>query len=225
VLVIEFTMALAQMLPEEFVHLLLRRHRIRELWVGSDFALGRNRTGTPDKLAEIGRVEGFEVRPFDRVERFGAPVSSSRIRGLLVEGRVEETAQLLGRPYRLSGVVGQGDRRGRTLGFATANLTQMDNLCVPGNGVYAVWGRTRAGLVYPCVTNVGIHPTFGGTARQVEVHLLDFEGNLYGDSLNVDFVGRLRDELRFDSVEELIGQMKSDVVDARQLLAGTPPVA
>ncbi len=223
VMVVEFTLDVAQMLPEEFVESLLRRYRMRELWVGSNFALGRNRSGTPERLAAIGRAEGFEVRPFARVEKLGAPVSSSRIRGLLQEGRVEEAAQLLGRPHRLSGIVGNGDRRGRTLGFATANLTQTGRLCVPGNGIYAVWGRTRTGQVYPGVANVGVRPTFGGSRRQVEVHLLDFDGNLYGDTLRVDFVRRLRDELRFASVQGLIDQMKADVADARAALACSPP--
>lgn len=222
VMLMEFTPSLAQLYPEDFIQLVLDRFQIRELWVGSDFALGRDRTGTPERLARIGQAEGFLVRPFSRVEALGSSVSSSRIRGLLQEGRVEEASQLLGRHYRLSGIVGEGDRRGRTLGFATANLTPTARLCVPKDGVYAVWGRSKAGHVHPGVTNVGVRPTFGGTERQIEVHLLDFEGDLYGDSLEVDFVARLRDELRFESVEKLIVQMKADVVETRRQLAASP---
>ncbi len=219
VVVIEFTPALSQMLPEEFLGLLERRFRLRELWVGSDFALGRGRSGTPERLAAIGREKGFEVHSFPPVEIGGEAVSSSRVRRLLAEGRVEEAALLLGRRYRLRGRVVHGDRRGRTLGFATANLAVGERMCIPGNGVYAVVCRVEGEEPRAGVANIGVRPTFGGDGRQVEIHLLDFEGDLYGRGLAVDFVARLRGEQRFDSTVALVEQIGRDVEMARGLLA------
>ncbi|HEX2922514.1 MAG TPA: riboflavin kinase, partial [Chloroflexota bacterium] len=146
-------------------------------------------------------------------------VSSSRIRGLLRDGQVAEAAILLGRPHRLSGPVVHGDRRGRTLGFATANVDFDERSCLPANGVYAVLGRIESGSVYPGVANLGIRPTFNGERRQNEIHLIGFEGNIYGERLEVDFVARLRGERRFDSAEALIGQVAEDMSRARSILA------
>ncbi len=218
VLVIEFTQTVAQMSPEEFMALLGQRFLLRELWIGSDFALGRGRSGSPERLAEIGRERGFEVRQFPPVEVRGEVVSSSRIRRLLGEGQVKEAALLLGRNYRLRGRVVSGDGRGRTLGFATANLAADERMCVPGDGVYAVLALLEDGVPRPGVANVGVRPTFDGDRRQVEIHLMDFDGNLYGKGLAIDFVARLRGEQRFASVEALKAQIAEDVRRAREIL-------
>ena len=223
VVVMEFTHALSQLLPEGFLGLLEQRFQLRELWVGTDFALGRGRSGTPERLAAIGLEKGFEVREFPPVEVGGQVVSSSRIRRLLAEGQVEEAALLLGRRYRLRGQVVPGDGRGRTLGFATANLAAEERMCIPGNGVYAVWGWVEGGEPRPGVANVGVRPTFDGEGRQIEIHLLDYEGDLYRSRLAVDFVARLRGEQRFDSVEALVEQIGRDVRQARALLAEDRP--
>ena len=223
--VIPFTWVLARETPEQFVDRLLTRFILRELWVGSDFALGRGRSGTPDRLARIGMVRGFRVFTVPPVEWGGEVVSSSRIRALLAEGRVEEAAELLGRPYRLRGRVVPGDGRGRHLGFATANLAVDERLCVPGNGVYAVWAVLDGEQPRPAVANVGLRPTFDGSTRSIEVHLLDFADDLYGRLLAVDFVARLRGERRFGSVDALVEQIRQDITSARLLLAAGPPHA
>ncbi|MGE5618161.1 MAG: bifunctional riboflavin kinase/FAD synthetase [Sphingomonadaceae bacterium] len=223
VVVMEFTSALAALSPEEFIDRLMQRFRLRELWIGSDFALGRGRTGTPERLAAIGREKGFVVRSLPPVEVDGQVVSSSRIRQLLADGQVEEAARLLGRAYRLRGRVVAGDGRGRSLGFATANLAPDDRLCVPGDGVYAVAVQVEGGGEWHGVANVGVRPTFGESARQIEIHLLGFSGDLYGKRLAVDFVARLRGERRFESVEALKAQIAEDVRKARSILGESPP--
>lgn len=220
VLLIEFTRSLAQMSPEEFIDLLFSHFRLRELWVGSNFALGRNRAGTPERLAAIGQAKEFTVHPFPRVEIGGEPVSSSRIRALLSGGRVAEAADLLGRYYKLSGSVVSGDRRGRSLGFATANLQVAESLCVPKDGVYAVRGWIGQGRAYPGVCNIGMRPTFSGLRRQVETHLMGFRDDLYGQPMAVEFIARLRDERHFDSIEALVAQISEDVKRAERVLAG-----
>ena len=217
VVVLEFTPSLAQMSPEEFIDLLLERFRLRELWIGSDFALGRGRSGTPERLEAIGRQNGFVVRQFPPVEIGGQVISSSRIRRLLAEGQVEDAARLLGRHYRLRGMVVAGDGRGRSLGFATANLAPAERMCVPGDGVYAVLCRIEGKEARPGVANIGLRPTFGSEGRQIEIHVIDFEGNLYGRQLAIDFVARLRGERRFESVEALVQQISRDVERARDI--------
>ncbi|MHB0869778.1 MAG: bifunctional riboflavin kinase/FAD synthetase [Chloroflexota bacterium] len=219
VVVLEFTHDLSQLSPEEFLGLLEQRFRLRELWIGSDFALGRGRSGTPERLAAIGLEKGFAVCPFPPVELRGQVVSSSRLRRLLVAGEVEEAALLLGRSYRLRGLVISGDGRGRTIGFATANLAPDERMCVPGDGVYAVRARVEEeGEDRPGVANVGVRPTFGESGRQIEIHLLDFGGELYGKRLAVDFAARLRGEQRFETVDALKAQIAEDVRRARAVL-------
>ncbi len=222
VVVVEFTAALSQMLPEDFIGMLEEQFRLRELWVGADFALGRGRSGTPERLAAIGRERGFEVWTLPPVEIGGQVVSSSRIRRLLADGDVEAASLLLGRLYRLRGMVGSGDARGRTLGFATANLVPAERMCVPANGVYAVWARVDHEEPRMAVANIGVRPTFDGQLRQIEVHLLDYAGDLYSRGLAIDFVARLRDELRFESANSLVEQIGRDVARTRQLLAEGP---
>ena len=222
VVVMEFTAALSQLTPEEFLDLLANRFRLRELWIGSDFALGKGRSGTPERLAAIGRESGFEVFRFPPVEIGGKVVSSSRIRQLLAEGQVREAAELLGRRYRLRGHVVSGDGRGRTLGFATANLAPKQRMCVPRDGVYVVWVETASGELYEGVANIGVRPTFHGKRRQIEVHLLDYQGELYDQPMVVDFVARLRDERCFESPAALVEQIGRDVAQARALLSENP---
>lgn len=219
VVVFQFTHALSQLSPEEFLDLLLARFRLRELWIGSDFALGRNRSGTPDRLASIGAEHGFTVHQFPPVEIEGKVISSSRIRQAIGSGHVEEAGRLLGRPYRLTGTVVEGDRRGRLLGFPTANISLGERLALPGDGIYAVWVRiVGESDLRPGAASIGVRPTFGIGRRQIEVFLIDFEGDLYGRELALDFTARLRDEEMFDSVDALIAQMHEDVRSARSIL-------
>jgi riboflavin kinase / FMN adenylyltransferase len=180
--------------------------------VGENFRFGHRARGTAALLAQD---ERFETRVVPLVEVDGLPVSSTRIRNVLAAGEVDEAASLLGTPFRLRGDVVPGDRRGRELGFPTANIVPDPALACPGHGVYAC----RAGE-HMAAVNVGVRPTFGSDLQLlVEAYLLDFDGDLYGQRLTLEFVSRLRAEERFGSVEELVAQMDRDVERARELLA------
>jgi riboflavin kinase / FMN adenylyltransferase len=220
VVLLEFTRALAQMTPEQFMDMLLARFRLRELWVGSDFALGKGRSGSVERLSAIGEQHGFRVFEFPPVEIDGQTVSSSRIRQHLADGQVESAARLLGRPYRLTGEVVTGDGRGHSLGFPTANVAVDGRLAVPGNGVYAVVCSTQGGSDLPGVASIGVRPTFNGADRRVEVHLLHFQGDLYGRMLTTDFIAFLRGEEKFESAGALVGQMEDDARRAEALIRG-----
>ncbi|MXZ26436.1 MAG: riboflavin biosynthesis protein RibF [Caldilineaceae bacterium SB0665_bin_21] len=219
----------AELTAEGFVGLLVRHLRMTELVIGEDFALGRNRTGTPGTLRELGRTLGFDVTTVPDVRRDGAVVRSGTIRDLLQRGDVERTAQHLGRSPFVAGIVVEGVKLARKLGFPTANLQPIPDRLYPKTGVYA----TRSWVPHPVrayssVTNIGYRPTFDGTEFRVESHLLDFppegeDGNLYEQQIAVEFVSRLRDETRFSDVEELCRQVQCDIGAARARLAGTAP--
>jgi len=209
-----FTGEVGRMWPEEFAReILSRRLRARHVVVGYDFTFGRNRTGTPPALAQIGRELGFEVEVVPPLVRGGLIVSSTRIRDLLLAGRVREAEELLRRPYGISGPVITGAGRGRKLGFPTANIQFRQEL-IPLPGVYVadaeIGGVRRRG-----VANIGFNPTFGENSLGVEVHLFDFDGDLYGQEVHLYFRDRIRDEKKFKSVEELVRQIKRDVQYAR----------
>jgi riboflavin kinase/FMN adenylyltransferase len=187
--------------------------------VGYDFRFGHGREGTAALLREwLPGVEVIEVAPLEDAE---GPLSSSRVRKLVAAGRVEAAAALLGRPHRLVGTVVQGDQRGRTIGFPTANLLLRTEL-LPANGVYAVRVRVDGTAPRPGVMNLGTRPTVDGTRLSPEVHLLDFQGDLYGRELAVELVARLRDEVRFASLDALVTQIRLDAAQARTLLAVEP---
>ncbi len=208
----------------DFMQLLSRHLRLRELWVGPDFALGRNREGDVPYLRELGQELGYQVQVIERVTGSGEAISSSRIRALLREGRVEEAARLLGRYPTLSGQVVGGARRGRRLGFPTANLEVRAERAVPANGVYIVFARLGEER-YAGVANVGVRPSFDSGQRTVEVHLFDFDQDIYGCDLVVEFVARLRDERRFEKVEELVAQIRRDKEAAQHILNGREPAS
>jgi riboflavin kinase / FMN adenylyltransferase len=189
----------------------------RALVEGDNFGFGHDREGTVDTLRSYCREAGISLDIVEPVERNGVRVSSSRVREALVRGDVDAASLFLGRPYRLRGIVAAGARRGRTLGFPTANLEQVETL-VPGTGVYAV-RLLHDGRTWPGAANVGPNPTFGEQARKIEAHLIGFQGDLYGQALAVDFVARLRDTRPFAGVEQLMAQLHADVDQARRLLA------
>lgn len=205
--------------PETFaVDLLGGRVRARYVAVGTDFRFGRNRAGDVEILRTLGHRHGFEVEAVDLVARIdGEVVSSTRIRADIAAGNVGGASTLLGRHFEVRGVVVHGDARGRTIGFPTANIHVPERMAVPADGVYAVWCRF-GGRRVPGVVNIGVRPTFAGTHRTVEVHLLDFDGDLYGVELAVEVVDRIRDELRFESVGALVAQLGEDVAEGRRLL-------
>ena len=216
VMVIEFTPALSMLNPEEFLGLVAEEHPLAELWVGSDFALGRGRSGTIAALAELGRIQGFalHVVPPQRADR--EVISSTFIRSLLSQGNVRHANRLLGRRYRISGVVETGAARGRQLGFPTANIRPDPKRALPADGVYAAV-VSLDGVEHRAVVNLGSRPTFKEGERLLEVHLLDVAPDLYGRQLDVDFVDRLRDVQRFESIDALRAQIARDADAARTI--------
>jgi riboflavin kinase/FMN adenylyltransferase len=217
-----FTRTFASLAPEQFVEqFLLRSLGLLHVVVGYNVTFGRGRAGTAETLAALGARLGFEVETVGPVTVDGVAVSSSAIRKALAAGDVERAAALLGRTHRLRGRVVTGERRGRTLGFPTANLHVPPRVLVPAHGVYAVRAHVD-GTVHPAVLNIGVRPTFGEARRTIEAHLLDWDGDCYGRWLELELVARLRGEQRFDGVEALRAQIASDVAQARRLLGTTP---
>ncbi len=196
--------------------ILVERLGAEQVSVGENFRFGAKAKGDPEMLAS--RTE-FSTRVVPLVEVDGETVSSSRIRALIAAGEVDAAMRCLGAPYLLEGEVVEGDRRGRDLGFPTANIVPSDEYVYPGHGVYAAFANG-----HPAAVNVGVRPTFGtGRGMLVESYLIDFDGDLYGRPLRVAFIARLRGEKRFASVEELVAQMHRDVEEARELCASFSP--
>ncbi len=203
------------------VEILSLRLNAKLVAVGANFRFGRDRKGDTDLLSRVGEERGFEVEVVDLVgSDDGEIVSSSRIRALVAAGLVEDAANLLGHPFEVSGPVIHGDARGRGIGFPTANLHIPERMAIPADGVYAAWAHWED-TFWPAVVNIGVRPTFGLDRRTVEAHLIDFDGDLYGVSLRLSFVERLREERTFDGVEALVGQIAIDRDRARAIL-GTP---
>ncbi|WP_062306174.1 bifunctional riboflavin kinase/FAD synthetase [Alicyclobacillus sendaiensis] len=227
--VARFDRAFQQLEPAAFVDGYLVPLRVRHVVVGPDFRFGRGGQGTVDVLRHLGQERGFDVTVVQPVEEHGHKVSSSRIREHLREGRVEAAQALLGRPYVISGEVVHGDKRGRTIGFPTANLGGIDAYVLPKAGVYAVFVEVED-APDTCIShafgvlNAGYRPTVDGRAFQLEVHLLDFDGDLYGKTLRVSFLRRIRDEVKFDGLEALKTQIARDC-DAARALVGLPSAA
>lgn len=221
VLVFEFTRELSMLSPEEFLGLVQERYRLAELWVGSDFALGRGRSGTVATLAELGRAHGFEmhVLPPQRVDH--EIISSTAIRTLLSQGEVRHANRLLGRRYRVTGRVVEGARRGRQLGFPTANIRPDPRRTLPADGVYAAVVPID-GTEWRAVVNLGGRPTFEEGERLLEAHLLDFSGELYGRDLSVELVERIREVKRFESIDALRDQISRDAEAARNVSSVAP---
>lgn len=218
-----FTPLLRQYSARRFVEeILLGRLGMSELVVGYDHGFGRGREGDVETMREIGAEAGFDVDVVEAVEDGAEAVSSSRIRDALAAGDVREAARGLGRPYSISGSVVRGDGRGRELGFPTANLSVPDpTKLIPRNGIYAV--RTIVGgESHPSLLHLGPRPTFADAARTLEVHLLDWSGDLYGMHLQVQFVERLRDVEAYSSPRELSAAMRGDEDAARALFASEP---
>ncbi|GAB4581171.1 MAG: bifunctional riboflavin kinase/FAD synthetase [Anaerolineales bacterium] len=214
-----FTHEVAALSARDFLTQLKTHLGFTQFWVGYDFAMGHNREGNIPTLRRLGEQMGYTVHVVEPVAFEGKTVSSSQIRKLIAEGQMEETAELLGRPYSLSGKVIEGAKRGRTIGIPTANLSADDSLAIPARGVYAcrVWVNAR---VVDAVTNIGLRPTFeNGPARtSVEAHLLDFSEDLYGQVIQLEFHARLREEQKFSGVEALVAQIRQDIAQARALL-------
>jgi len=209
VAVVRFTRELSEWDPETFVRtVLVEWLRVSEVWVGANFLFGHGRSGNFSLLRTLGQRYQFRADKIDPVRYKDFVVSSTRIRRLISEGRVDEAGALLGHPYSVDGVVVEGRRRGRELGFPTANLAT-DNELVPPYGVYATTS-TIDGVVHAGLTNVGIRPTFGETEPTIETHLLRYSGDLYGRRVRLGFVQRIRDERAFADVDALREQIETD---------------
>jgi riboflavin kinase/FMN adenylyltransferase len=219
VAVVRFTPELSRWDPETFVRtVLVDWLRVSEVWVGANFLFGHDRSGNFSTLRTLGQRYGFRADKIDPVRYKEFVVSSTRIRRLVAEARMDEAGALLGHPYYVDGTVVAGKHRGRELGFPTANL-KTDNELLPPNGVYATT-TTIDGVVHASLTNVGVRPTFGDTPRPIiESYILGFDGDLYGRPLRLGFVQRLRDERKFDDVDALRTQMEADRRRAERLFA------
>ena len=221
VLILSFTTALAALTAEEFVgEYLSRGLGAREVYVGENFNFGRGRQGNADLLVGLCDSHGIRAAKVPEVCYLGSPISSSRIRRALRSGEVELARELLGRPHSISGTVVRGAGRGADLGFPTANLTLRDQL-VPQDGVY-VTKVVVEGSSHPSVTNIGSRPTFAEGKFTIETHLLDGSGDLYDRTIEVHFLARLRPELKFESAEALVKQVRRDVERARTYFRGAP---
>jgi riboflavin kinase/FMN adenylyltransferase len=218
VVVLRTEFDLLQLSASEFFERIILNHlSVRALVEGFNFGFGRNREGNVDVLTAMCHKYRLRLSIVPPLLMAGVPVSSSRVRDSLVRGDIQEASELLGRPYRLRGRVGTGQRRGQTLGFPTANLTELRTV-VPGDGVYAVRAEVDGGT-WPGAANVGPNPTFGENARKVEVHLIGFRGDLYNRELAVDFVARLRDTRPFRGPADLVEQLRKDVAQAERMAA------
>jgi riboflavin kinase/FMN adenylyltransferase len=218
VVVLRVSHGLLGLTAREFYHEVIQsRFAAHALVEGPSFGFGRNREGTLDLLRELSEAAGTGFTVVPPVLHEGKPISSSRVRRMIVEGHVRDAARMLARPYRLHGVVGVGQRRGNTLGFPTANLEQIETI-LPRDGVYAVRVLHQK-HAWPGAANVGPNPTFAEHARKVEVHLLDFKGDLYGQPLAIDFVERLRDTRPFAGRDELVEQLHKDIAQTREVVA------
>jgi riboflavin kinase/FMN adenylyltransferase len=209
---------LLRLSAEEFFQKVIRENlRGCGMVEGPNFGFGKNREGNVETLARLCGRDGMSLEIVPPLHMDGGVVSSSRIRKALVAGDLADANRWLGRPYALSGRVAEGQRRGRQLGFPTANLIDVPTI-IPGDGVYAVRAKL-ADQSWPGAANVGPNPTFDEQARKLEVHLIGFEGDLYGRNLNVEFHARLRDTRRFESVAELLAQVREDVRRATDVLS------
>jgi riboflavin kinase/FMN adenylyltransferase len=215
--IVRFTHDMSRWEPETFVRtVLVEWLRVAEVWVGANFLFGHDRAGNFTLLRVLGGRYGFRAEKIDPVRYKEFVVSSTRIRRLVSEGRVDEAGALLGHVYAIDGTVMRGDQRGRTIGFPTANICT-ENELLPPHGVYATTTRVRD-VVYASVTNIGVRPTVDDSGRTtIETHVFDFDRDLYGASIRVGFVQRLRDERAFESFELLRAQIAADCERARVL--------
>ena len=218
VLCLNFTQEIANLSPEDFVEIyLVNGLNTKDLIIGHDYTFGKGRRGNFELLQQLGETHGFNVEQLQAIIKDADVVSSTRIRTLIQEGKVEQAEPLLGRRYQVSGKVITGQKRGGPLlGIPTANLELKDEL-VPKSGVYAVWAEYE-GNAYPAVANVGHNPTFGEEALSVEVHICNFTQDIYNQELRIDFVKRLREEKKFSGIDELLTQIHADIQQARDIL-------
>lgn len=220
---IPFTLDFSSMTPKDFVkEILCNLLGAKEIFVGSNYRFGKGREGNIRMLKELGEELGFKVREVEQVSLNGEVISSTKIRNLLKDGDVEHAARLLGRDYAITGVVIKGDGRGKGLGFPTANIASKHAI-IPSDGVYAVrlFARDK---YYDGVANIGLRPTFEKKELAIEVHIFDFNEDLYGEEISVFFIKKIREEKRFESIDALIKQINSDIGVAKSILSRHPKI-
>lgn len=219
VITLPFDAQLASLPGKQFWHNLQPHLQVQHLLVGYDFAMGRNRDTDTQALYALAAQYQFDFEVLPAFTLHNQVISSSRIRSLLTEGDVAGACELLSRPYVLGGPVIPGDGRGRSLGIPTANVRVWSEQVIPARGVYACWARLNQREAYRAAVNIGVRPTFEGSARlQIEAHLLDFSGDLYGQHLDLEFIAMLRPEKRFEQVAHLLAQIQTDIQQTRTLL-------
>jgi riboflavin kinase/FMN adenylyltransferase len=217
--VVPFTQAFSMLSPEEFVHdVLVENLHASLVVVGENFRFGHRAAGDVELLTRLGRTFGFGVEGAPLVADGGVVFSSTYIRSCVAAGDVASAASALGRPHRIEGVVVRGDQRGRDLGFPTANLMCAPHVAIPADGVYAAWLHQR-GKPYPAAVSIGTNPTFAGREHRVEAFVLDFDGDLYGERVSLDFVAHLREMRRYEGPEKLVEQITVDVEQTRAVLS------
>ena len=216
-IIIPFTLEYAQTTAESFIFdVLWKNLQVRKIFIGHDYSFGKDKRGNEDMLKAFGKKLGFDVAVINAVAVGDTVISSTRIRAAILEGDVKTAAMLLGRPYNVSGTVIEGKRRGAALGFPTANIKPHKEL-LPAKGVYAAIVNLE-GERYNGVLNIGLNPTFGDVQLSMEVHLMDFSGDIYGKYVDVLFIERIREERKFPSPEMLSLQIKKDAEEARDRL-------
>jgi riboflavin kinase/FMN adenylyltransferase len=217
VVVFTFDKAFSQQSAETFIQRLVAAGDVQRIVVGPDFQFGHGREGAVPALRALGERHGFAVTVVEPIALGGAVVSSTRIRQALREGDLATAQALLGRPYAVTGTIVRGEQRGRALGFPTINVAPPPDKLLPHDGIYATW-VTMGGERYRAASSLGVRPTFGGGPRKLEAYILDFDRDVYGQDATVAFIERLRDEVRFDSAEELAAQITRDVEQTRRAL-------
>jgi riboflavin kinase/FMN adenylyltransferase len=218
-----FTREISQSSARDFVSYLHDHLGFLQLWVGYDFALGRGREGNVTYLRQLGPEIGYTLHLVEPVMYDGVAISSSQIRNLIKEGDIEKANKLLGRSYRMTGEVVHGDGRGKTIGIPTANLETGNEKLIPASGVYACRAIV-SGKEWPAAVNVGTRPTFESDDQRphVEAHILDFSSDLYSQTVTLEFISRLRGEVRYQKVMDLIQQIQLDILQTRQIVNATP---
>ena len=222
VFTLKFDEHLANLNANEFIDQLLIRLGMESLWIGDDFTFGKGKQGTIQQLEKLAIDKGFALQVRESIKFNDEVISSSRIRSLLSKGNVENASQWLGRLYRIDGVIVHGEGRGKNLGIPTANIQVWKEKLLPADGIYATWiwwERRR----FPCVTNVGVRPTFhNDTKRTIEPFILEFNQDLYGKHVTLEFIKYLRAELKFDSADALMMQIEDDIQKAREVFKNAP---
>jgi riboflavin kinase/FMN adenylyltransferase len=213
-----FTYEISQSTAREYITYLMKHLGFRQLWVGYDFALGKGREGNVPYLQKLGEELGYQVKVIQPVKLGGKTISSSLIRQMIIVGDVTQASKYLGRFYRLEGEVVHGDGRGKSIGIPTANLDTGDEKIIPAAGVYACQARVF-GEIHPAAVNIGTRPTFnsGDQYSHVEANILDFSKDLYTQHITIEFFSRLRGEVKFETIDDLIVQVHADIEQTRQI--------